>query len=115
MPMHFRMGAFIGSIFLVNFHIFILGFCLSSERIIEDFYIVLNIVGWIYISIAIIAHLRVIFLISNVMNDPNLIDVPLENPKRIRDFKRSPVVVGFSWRLNTEWEYMKKTANLDFK
>lgn len=115
MPIDFRMGAFIGSIFLINFHICILAFCLASNRITENFHFMLNIFGWIYIVIAITAHLRIVFSIRNEMDNPNLIKEPLKISPKITDFKRSPVIVGFVWRLNREWECMKKTANLDFK
>jgi len=75
-----------------------------------------NVLFTIYLCIAAIGHIRSTVNCYKEMENPNLFNV--EDPENIDDAFNPNKNIGLKamiWRYKTEWKYMKKTFNFDFK
>ncbi len=75
-----------------------------------------NVLFIIYLAIAAIGHVRGTINCYKEMENPDLFKV--EEPEDIDDAFNPNKNMGLKamiWRFQTEWKYMKKTFNFDFK
>jgi hypothetical protein len=118
MGMLFQVGVLMGSVLMIKMHIAIALALVVIGMKIGDIGLLLQIVGMLYLTIAVIGHIRCSMVVFNEMRNPDLLGKPRDEHKDLKEavsIRQNFLLLGVVWRLSREVDFIKKTANLDFK
>lgn len=124
MTIQFKLGAFAGSLLLIQlefaFCIIVLLFfgIISEYSAMSIFEYIGNILAIALFAILTLGHIKTSVAMWRDFTDPTVAVKPMDTPKTITeafDIFKNPVTLGLVWRFQYEAKFIKEIANLNFR